>query len=431
MQEHLPLSKSDLDRFPVDLDLCSPDLLCDIEEVAELLSSLDTSKASGPDNISARMLKETARSIAPSVTNLFNHCLRNGTLPYMWKCSHVVPIPKGKGMDQVGNYRPISLLSILSKVLETHIANLIRDHLLTTNHPFVNQWGFQKGKSTTLALLSTIHQWHLQDHAEVYATFLHLKKAFDSVPHLPLINKLSDIGLNNVSSSSCKVMSGVPQGSVLGPLLFLLYINGLEEIALSPGTKFVLYADDILLYKPIRTWEDHHLFQSDLNAISNWLVRCSMTLNAAKFKCMLISRKRNSLAPILPPLCIGSSTIEKVSCMKYLGVLISSDLSWSAHIETVVSKARKALGCIYRRFYRNAHTSVLTKLYTTLVRPLLEYCCVLWDPHLEKDIEKLESVQKLACTYSVFQPFVTVECFSSSALCTRSPTTSSVSLKLN
>ena len=83
--------------------------------------------------------------------------------------------------------------------------------------------------------------------------------------------------------------------------------------------------------------------------------------------------------------------------MKYLGVLISSDLSWSAHIETVVSKARKALGCIYRRFYRNAHTSVLTKLYTTLVRPLLEYCCVLWDPHLEKDIEKLESVQKLAC----------------------------------
>ena len=322
----------------MDPDLCSPDLLC---EVAELLSSLDTTKASGPDNISARMLKETARSIAPSVTNLFNHCLRNGTLPYMWKCSHVVPIPKGKEMDQVGNYRPISFLSILSKVLETHIANLIRDHLLTTNHPFVNQWGFQKGKSTTLALLSTIHQWHLhlQDHAEVYATFLDFKKAFDSVPHLPLINKLSDIGLNNYiirwicsylterrlvvlngcSSSSCKVTSWVPQGSVLGPLLFLLYINGLEEIALSPGTKFVLYADDILLYKPIRTLEDHHLFQSDLNAISNWLVRCSMTLNAAKCKCMLISRKRNSLAPILPPLCIGSSTIEKVSCMKYLG----------------------------------------------------------------------------------------------------------------
>ena len=203
--------------------------------------------------------------------------------------------------------------------------------------------------------------------------------------------------LNGCSSSSCKVTSGVPLGSVLGPLLFLLYTNGLEEIALSPGTKFVLYADDILLYKPIRTLEDHHLFQSDLNAITNWLVRCSMTLNAAKCKCMLISRKRNSLAPILPPLCIGSSTIEKVSCMKYLGVLISFDLSWSAHIETVVSKARKALGCIYRRFYRNAHTSVLTKLYTTLVRPLLEYCCVPWDPHLEKDIEKLESVQKLAC----------------------------------
>ena len=209
----------------MDPDLCSPDLLCDVEEVVELLSSLDTTKASGPDNISARMLKETARSIAPSVTKLFNHCLRNGTLPHMWKCSHVVPIPKGKDMDQVGNYRPISLLSILSKVLETHVASLIRDHLLITNHPFVNQWGFQKGKSTTLALLSTIHQWHLQDHAEVYATFLDLRKA---VPHLPLIDKLSDIGLNicwicsyltehrqvvvlsGCSSSSCKVTSGVP-----------------------------------------------------------------------------------------------------------------------------------------------------------------------------------------------------------------------------
>ena len=417
-----PLTKSDLDKFPVDPDQCPDDLLCHEDDVVQLLSSLDINKASGPDNISARMLKATAHSIAPSVTKLFNICIRNGTLPSMWKCTNVVPIPKGKEVDQVSNYRPISLLSILSKVLETHMVKLIKEHLLTSDHSFVNQWGFQKGKSTTLALLSTVHQWHLylEDHKEMYATFLDLKKAFDTVPHRLLINKLSDIGLNNFiirwvrsyltdrkqvvvldgsSSARCSVASGVPQGSVLGPLLFLLYINGLEEVPLSAGTKFVLYADDILVYKPICSVDDHHLFQSDLSAISNWLAHNCMSLNAAKCKYMLISRKRSSLASTLPTLFIGSpeATMEKVTCMKYLGVYISSDLSWSIHIDIITSKARRTLGFIYRKFYRNVNSSVLTKLYTTLVRPLLEYCCAVWDPHLQKDIEKLESIQRLAC----------------------------------
>ena len=163
------------------------------------------------------------------------------------------------------------------------------------------------------------------------------------------------------------------------------------------STKFVLYADDILVYKPFYSLDDHHLFQSDLSAISNWLAHNCMSLNAAKCKYMLISRKRSSLPSILPTLFIGSpeATMEKVTSMKYLGVHISSDLSWSTDIDIITSKVRRTLGFIYRKFYRNVNSSVLTKLYTTLVRPLLEYCCAVWDPHLQKDIDKLESVQRL------------------------------------
>jgi len=147
---------------------------------------------------------------------------------------------------------------------------------------------------------------------------------------------------------------------MLGPLLFLLYINSLEEITLSAGTKFVLYAGDILVYKPISSLDNHHLFQCDSNAITSWLVQNSMSLDTAKCKYMLVSRKRSGLASSLPPLFIGSPSalMEKVTCIKYLGVHISSDWSWSAYIDTVVIKARKTLHFIYRKFYRNVNTSI-------------------------------------------------------------------------
>ena len=171
----------------------------------------------------------------------------------------------------------------------------------------------------------------------MYATFLDLQKAFDSVPHRLLINKLSNIGLNyfvlcwicsylpdqrqrvvlnGCSAISHDVMSGIPQGFVLGPLLFLLYIIGLEEIPLSAGTKLILYADDILVYKPISSLDDHYPFQGDLNAITSCLAQNSMTLNSAKCKYMSVSGKRSSLASSLPPLFTGSPSaiIERVIC---------------------------------------------------------------------------------------------------------------------
>ena len=190
------------------------------------------------------------------------------------------------------------------------------------------------------------------------------------------------------------VLSGVPQGSVLGPLLFLVYIDDVSDILLSDGSALNLYADDMLLYKPVKSPEDFRHIQSDIDCISDWVSCNNLTLNPNKCKTMIISRKRNSVSP--PHLILNGTPLEQVNTFKYLGVLLSSELSWSAHIESICTKARKLIGLLYRRFYGNVNQQSMYSLYCTLVRPHLEYASSIWDPHLVKDIEKLENVQKFA-----------------------------------
>ena len=177
---------------------CSPQLLCTEEEVQSILKSLDTSKASGPDGVSARMLKSTADVIAPSVTKLFKFSIHCCHPPFCWMVSSVVPIPKVPKASSTADFRPISLLPILSKVLERHFCSLIREHLSTFSSLSNCQWGFQPGRSTVSVLLDTTYSWfqHLEWVEEVGAVFFDFRKAFDSVPHLLLLSKLDAIGLD-------------------------------------------------------------------------------------------------------------------------------------------------------------------------------------------------------------------------------------------
>ena len=248
------------------------------------------------------------------------------------------------------------------------------------------------GKEVT-ALLSTTHNIPnlLEAGNEVCAIFFDFRKAFDSVPHRKLLDKLQDLGLdehilqwvksyltdrsqkvvvNGESSDPTHVVSGVPQGSILGPLLFLVYIDGVTDLPLSEASQLVLYADDILLYRPIKCQSDYSVLQQEINAINSWVEDNYPQFNISKCKHMQISRKRHTITSPAP-LTIASHQLEEVECFKYLGLLFTSDLSWTQHIESICAKARRLLGLLYRRFYQQSQPETLLRLYISLVRPHL------------------------------------------------------------
>ena len=331
---------------------CPRELLCKVDNVLEMLCTLDVSKASGPDGISGVMLKSTACSIAPVLTKIFNLSISTGVVPDDWKTSHIVPIPKSKDCAEAKGYRPISLLSICSKILEKHVSQLLSLHLKSSCPLSPNQWGFTAKKSTTTALLSVLHDWHqqLEEKKDVCAVFFDLQKAFDTVPHRLLMGKLESLGfdtyllkwihsylsgrrqcvvLDGVKSTVLPVTSGVPQGSVLGPLLFIIYVDGVQE-ATAFNSTVVLYADDMVLYRPIQTLEDYSLLQSDVNEVSNWIEHLSLNFNLGKCTFMLFSNKRGN--SVQPTITLNGCPLKEVFEFKYLGVYLTSDLSWSTHV---------------------------------------------------------------------------------------------------
>ena len=399
----------------LDSALFPQEYLCTEDEVFDLIAGLDDSKSSGPDGISVKMLKGTITSIVPSLTALFNLSLSKGIFPADWKLARVVPIPKATEMSSPTNYRPISILSILSKIIERHIHRLLFDHLCNHYPISAQQWGFLPGRSTSSALIYVIDDWltQLDNRREVYSVFFDIRKAFDSVSHELLLSKLARIQVNpfiiewirsyltnrsqkvvvdGEESSVLPVLSGIPQGSVLGPLLFILFINDVT-LHISPGSRLSLFADDMTLFRTISTIDDYWILQCDVTAVASWIEDHNLSLQPAKCCSMVISRKRSCALPP-PTIFVGDWPLAKVSSVKYLGVHINSDLSWSTHINNLCCRARRLTGLLYRQFYNNADTKTLLQLYKTFIRPHLEYCSIVWDPYLSKDREALEKVQR-------------------------------------
>ena len=201
--------------------------------------------------------------------------------------------------------------------------------------------------------------------------------------------------MNGERSNCSNVISGVPQGSVLDPLLFIIYLDGITKIPLHDGSCLLLYADDILLYRRIQHQEDYLLLQQDIATLELWLQQKYLQLNVTKCKYMVLTRKHHPIDHS-HHLAIQGAPIERVFEFKYLGVRLSHNVSWKSHILQISKKARKQAGIIYRTFYKYSNPDCLKQLYLSFVRSYLEYAAPVWDPYCSSHVDILEKVQKFA-----------------------------------
>ena len=209
-----------------------------------------------------------------------------------------------------------------------------------------------------------------------------------------LSGRTQHVVVDGCSSQTLPIISGVPQGSVLGPLLFICYINDVASVT-SEGSDMSLFADDIALYRVIKSPADYNVLQDDINSVSKVISDKYLCFNKTKCKTMLITRK-HSISCQPPPLRLDGTILAQVSSYKYLGITITSDLSWSPHIHHISNKARRLVGLLYRHFYKHSNSHTLLKLYLSYVRPHLEYCSHVWSPSLKGDIDIVEAVKKYA-----------------------------------
>ena len=384
------------------------------QEVESVLKSLPIGKATGPDLINNRLLKELAESLSLPLCELFNFSLAKGKFPSIWKQANVTPVFKKNDPSCPSNYRPISLLSAAGKVLEKivfkYLLNFFRDHQVITTL----QSGFIPGDSTVNQLVDIYNTFckALDEGKEVRAVFCDISKAFDRVWHKGLLYKLKYVGVTDsllhwcsdylanrkqrvVIPGACSdwlpVTAGVPQGSILGPLLFLLYINDIVD---NIKATIRLFADDTSLY--IIVDNPHNTagqLNTDLQMIHQWATQWLVTFNPTKSESIIFSRKLNK--PNHPPIFMNNQPINEVHTHKHLGVFLSSDCQWHDHLAYIKSKAWSRIN-VMRKFKFKLDRKSLQTMYFSFIRPLLEYADVVWDNCTQYEVNELEKMQNEA-----------------------------------
>ena len=391
-------------------------------KVFKNLKNLDPNKSGGPDNISSRFLKETAVQLASIYQHLFTLSYNSGVLPTSWRHALVCPIFKKGRKDLAENYRPVSLTSIPCKLFEHIIVSKTWEHLNRYNIITKNQHGFRSGLSCETQLVDALYDWTEalnRGSGQIDCIVLDFSKAFDVVPHERLLAKINSYGITGATSNwirsflsnrtqnvvingkfskASSVTSGVPQGTVLGPLLFLLYIN---DIGTEIDSNIRLFADDSALYREIKSFNDVLSLQEDLFKLQEWASKWQMKFNIKKCKTLRISKRiKNKINHIYVMKSATSDPIplEEITSDRYLGVILDNKLSFNEHIKEITKKATNLLN-LCRRNLKMCSPKAKEIAYKALVRPHLEYASSAWSPYTKRAIDDIEAVQRRAARF--------------------------------
>ena len=387
------------------------------EELMKIIRNLKVHKAHGQDDISIRMIKICDKSILKPLILLFENSMKSSYYPDIWKRSNIIPVHKKNDKQLVNNYRSISLLPIFGKIFEKIIFNRIYNFLSEENLLNNNQSGFRPSDSCVNQLLSITHEifeaFDCNPTLEVRSVFLDISKAFDKVWQEGLLYKLKSVGisgelikllenylsnrlqmvvLNGQTSPWRPVLAGVAQGSILGPLLFLIYINDLPN-RLKSNAK--LFADDTSLFTIVKDKNDSaNILNNDLSLISRWAYDWKMLFNPDPKKPaqeLIFSRKKQSQSH--PTISLNNIPIERASYQKHLGIILDEKLNFKQHIDNAILKINKGISVIKKLRYSLPRKSLVT-IYKAFLRPLIDYEDIIYDqPQNESFCDKLESVK--------------------------------------
>jgi hypothetical protein len=407
-------TKENTSTVPTSLELEEGKTLSDIyiteERIQKAVDKMKQNKAAGEDGLVSTFVKGSIEGVKKPLLKIFRRSLEETGIPDEWKRANVTAIFKKGAKSDPANYRPVSLTSQIGKIMERIIKEDVVQFLESNNLIRNSQHGFRNRRSCLTNLLVFMEKVaeYLDSGEPVDVIYLDFQKAFDKVPHKRLIERLKEVGIkgkllswieewlkgrkqrvviNGKASEWIDVDSGVPQGSILGPLLFIIFINGIDECILSDILKF---ADDTKIFGKAGTRESVNKLRADLKVLWDWSEKWQMKFNTDKCKVMHIGANN-----LQEEYFMDGKQLEKISEEKDLGVIVSSNFKVSNQCIKAAKKGNQILGLI-RRTITCRSKEIIVRLYKSLVRPHLEYCIQAWRPHLVKDTEVLEKVQRRA-----------------------------------